>query len=61
MPGWVALLTRVLNGIFDAINKHNVEKAVDNPADTLANGGELYESDQTFAELSAKAKRYKAE
>lgn len=54
------LLTRFLNGALDAINKHKVKKAVDDPASTIAAGGELYESGQTFSDLSAKAKRYKA-
>ena len=59
MPPWVALLTRILNGIFDAVNKNKVKKAVDNPADTIADGGELYESGQSVADISKKAKRHK--
>ena len=58
-PGWVKLLTRLLNGLLNAISKNKVKKAVDDPADTLADGGELYESEQSFADLSKKAKRHK--
>jgi len=57
VPGWVNLLTRFLNGALDAINKYKVKKAVDDPAYTISNGGELHKSGRTFADISQGAKR----
>lgn len=56
----IELISRIGIGILNAWNKFKAKKAVDDPANNLANGGELFESDQTFTDLSAKIKRHKA-
>ena len=57
MKAWVELLTRLLNGLLNAINRKRAKDAQNNISDSLSNGGNVMQSDKTFAELSRKVDR----
>jgi len=47
-------LTRVLNAIFTLYNKWSKKRASDNPSSTIANGGDVMQSDKSFSDLASK-------
>lgn len=51
MPAWVTALSRIINGVANAINKYKASKAVANPADTIAGNGRVLKSDQSFEDI----------
>jgi hypothetical protein len=57
----IDLIVRLGNAIIKAINKRKIKEASDNPADTIANGGRVQHSKQSFADLAAKSQSDKAE
>lgn len=48
----INLIVRVVNGVLYAINVKNKEDAIKDPANTLSDGGRVYESEQSFSDLS---------
>lgn len=56
-----ALLVRVINAILDAINRKKKADAVNNAANTIANGSGVHKSDQSYSELASKSRSYKTE
>ena len=55
------LLSRLANAILKSFNKSRVKAAIDNPADTIADGGSVQQSERTFTDLAAKNGRDKTE
>ena len=55
----IDLIVRVINAIFKAINIKRKKDAVNNPADTIVSGGSVQQSDESFADISDRAKRDK--
>ena len=53
----IELLSRILDAIFNAINKQNVKKAEDDPADTIAGDGTVVQLDKEFTDISDKSER----
>lgn len=47
--GTVQLVTRIIKGVLDAINRVKARKAAENPADTISNGGVQHELDIDMA------------
>lgn len=58
---WVDTLFRVIEGVLNAINKHNKRKAVDDVADTISNGGVQHKSDQSFSGMARKSRSDRTE
>lgn len=56
-----ALLVRVINAILDAINRKKKADAANNAADTIANGGRVRESEQSYSDLASKSRSDKSE
>ena len=52
-----ALVARLIKGVLNAVNRKSKKDAADNPADTIANGGVVQQSNKTFADLADKPKR----
>ena len=57
IPEWVKVLARVIKGILNALNQKKQQDYVDKPADALANGGRVQQSDKSFAELASESER----
>lgn len=53
----LAVLTRILKGILNAINRKNKKDAANNPANAIANGGSVQQSDKSYDELADEPKR----
>ena len=49
------LIIRLLEAILYAINRINKKRAAGNPADTIANGGRVQHSDESFSDLADRA------
>ena len=59
---WLSTLSRVLNGVMNAINSKNKKDAANNSADFIANNDDgVRESKSSFDQLANKSKRDKAE
>lgn len=54
---WLDALTRLLNGVLDAINRKNKKDAANDAANTIANGSRVRKSEQSFDDLADKSKR----
>ncbi len=48
--GTLQLITRLIKGALDAINRVKARKAAENPADTISNGGVQHELDVNMAD-----------
>ena len=57
----IALFTRLLEALLNAINRANKKKAADSPASTIANGGRVQQSDKTFSDLAEQSERDRTE
>ena len=53
----IAVIVRVLKGVLNAINRKNKKDAANDPANAVANGGSVQQSDKSFSELADKPKR----
>jgi len=53
----LAVLTRILKGVLDAINRKNKKDAANDPANAVANGGSVQQSDKSFSDLAEQSKR----
>lgn len=53
----IAVIARILKGIMNAINRKNKKDAANDPANAVANGGSVQQSDKSFSELADKPKR----
>ena len=54
----LAVLTRILKGILNAINRKNKKDAANDPASTIANGDSgVQQSNKSFSDLADKSKR----
>lgn len=56
-----ALLVRVINAILDAINRKKKADAANNAANTIANGGRVHKSEQSYSGLADKSRVDKTE
>jgi hypothetical protein len=54
----INLINKTFNIIVKIRNKHALKKALDNPADTIANGGSVHKSWRTFEEVAKESERY---
>lgn len=61
MIKFLEFIARLGNAILNAINKHKAKSAADNPADTIANGGGVQQSEKSFSDLAKQSKRDSAE
>lgn len=61
LQGFLETLARVTNAILNSINISKKKAAADDPADTIANGGRVRESDVKFSDLADESERDKAE
>lgn len=59
--GWVAVVTRILDGVMDAINISKKKKYADDAASTIANGDGVRKSESSFADLADKSGSDRAE
>lgn len=57
MVEWLKFLQRILEAIANVLNRNKKDEYADNSADTIANGGSVQHSDQTFSDLADKSKR----
>lgn len=57
MKSALVVIARIFEAILYAINSKKKSDARDNPADTIADGGSLQQSDETFDSLSRKSER----
>lgn len=55
-PSWLTAAGRIANGVMNAINKYNAQKAQDDVPDTLSNGGDVVHSDKLFTDLPDQSK-----
>ena len=53
----IAVIVRVLKGVLNAINRKNKKDAANDPANTVANGGRVQQSNQSFSDLADKPER----
>lgn len=53
----LTVVTRILKGVLNAINRKNKKDAANDPANAVANGGSVQQSDKSFSELADKPKR----
>jgi len=61
IPVWFKTLIRLLEGVMNAINRKSKKDAADDPADTIANGGRVRESEQSFSDMASKSGSDKTE
>ena len=54
MRDFMGFIGRLGNATMDIINRIKAKNAADNIADTIANGGIVRESEQSFSDLAAK-------
>lgn len=54
MRALVQILVRLLGAIAYEINRENKESASNDPASTIANGGSVQQSEQSFEDLARK-------
>lgn len=57
MKSALVVIARILGAILYAINSKKKSDALDNPADTIAGGGSVQQSDETFDSISRKSER----
>lgn len=57
MKSALVVITRILEAILYAFNSKKKSDARDNPADTLADGGRVQQSDESFDSISRKSER----
>lgn len=55
----VTLIARILNILINLRNKKELKNALDDPAKSIANGGRVHTSEQTFTDVSSESKRNK--
>lgn len=56
-----ALIVRVINAILDAINRKKKSDAANDAANTIANGGGVRKSKQSYSDLAEQPRRNKSE
>lgn len=61
MMKFLEFIGRVGNVILDAINKSRKKDAADNPSGNIANGGNVVQSDKSYADLAGKSGSDKTE
>lgn len=55
------LIARIVNAIIDAINRSKKADAANNPADAIADGGSVRESDKSYSDMASKSRGDKTE
>lgn len=55
------LIASIINAIIDAINRKKKADAANNAADTIANGGRVLDSDETYTDMAGKSRSDKPE
>ena len=58
---WLDTLTRVLDGVMDAVNRKRKKDAANDAAGTIANGERVLKSKKSFSDLADESKRDPAE
>ena len=54
---WLNALSRLIDGALNAYNRKKKSDAANDSANTIANGGSVRESEQSFTDLAGKSKR----
>jgi hypothetical protein len=58
---WLNTLSRIIDGALNAYNRKKKRDAANDAANTIANGGSVRESEQSFSDLASKSKRDQSE